>query len=199
MLDRVTRRRISFRITSSCEEDWDAMTPRDAGRHCGSCDRQVYELHTLTRGAAEALVRKLHAADGRVCARIAVDADGAPLFAPTPGAMRHMPLALALTAALVAGCADAGSGEAKPAAVMVPLRSAPLGIDAGPRDAGPRDAGPGDAGHAPTTPCGAAVDGAVNSEDASEPTDRQLAARSRRKRNAQHPPQVMMGMMMLDD
>ncbi len=192
-------RRISFRIASSCEEDWDAMAARSGGRHCGSCDRQVYELHALARRAAEALVRELHAADGRVCARIAVDADGGALFAPTPGAMRHVPPALALAAALVAGCAEAGGAEPKPAAVMAPLRSAPLGSDAGPRDAGPRDAGPAEAGHAPSTPCRAAIDGAVNSEQASEPTDRQLAAHSRRKRNAQHPPQVMMGMMMLDD
>lgn len=43
-------------IASPCPEDWSAMSGDDRVRHCGRCDRAVYDLSTLRRDEADALL-----------------------------------------------------------------------------------------------------------------------------------------------
>ena len=173
------------------------MSARRGGRHCASCDRVVHELHTLTRSAAERLVREQHARVGSVCARIALDAEGAPIFAATSSPGRSVPRALALATALVAGCADTPPRAEKPTAVLTPLNARP--VDAGPRGAGPGDAGARDEG-TPETPPGEAASVTRHDEETTSPTDRALAARERRKHAAAaaNVPMVFQGMMEFD-
>ena len=59
-------------IAEPCAEDWDAMTGDGHRRHCGTCDRDVFDLSRLTADEAEALlatgacVRFYRRADGTV-------------------------------------------------------------------------------------------------------------------------------------
>lgn len=64
-----------IRIASPCPMEWAAMEGDDRVRHCGECDKQVFNLASMTRAEATELVRtrtrslcvQLHRrADGRV-------------------------------------------------------------------------------------------------------------------------------------
>jgi hypothetical protein len=71
----------TIRIASPCTADWASMTGDERVRHCGQCDRKVYDLSEMTRQQAEALVFQ---AEGRLCARFYRRADGTILTADCP-------------------------------------------------------------------------------------------------------------------
>lgn len=56
----------NIRVAAPCRADWNAMTGDDRVRHCGSCDKRVYNLSDLTRDEAEALIV---AHEGKLCVR----------------------------------------------------------------------------------------------------------------------------------
>ena len=67
----------NIRVASPCTADWKAMTPVDADaerlRHCGDCNKNVYNLSQMTRDEAEALIL---AKEGRLCVRYFQRKDG---------------------------------------------------------------------------------------------------------------------------
>jgi hypothetical protein len=71
----------NIRVASPCTADWNAMTPADADadrvRHCGSCQKNVYNLSQMTRDEAEALIL---AKEGRLCVRYFQRKDGTILL-----------------------------------------------------------------------------------------------------------------------
>jgi len=71
----------NIRVASPCTADWNAMTPADADservRHCGSCNKNVYNLSQMTRDEAEALIL---AQEGRLCIRYYQRKDGTILL-----------------------------------------------------------------------------------------------------------------------
>jgi hypothetical protein len=74
------------RVAAPCRASWDAMTPidpnaRDRVRHCGDCDKRVYNLSQMTRDEAEAL---LLAHEGKLCVRYYRRADGTILTKDCP-------------------------------------------------------------------------------------------------------------------
>jgi hypothetical protein len=76
-----------IQVASPCTADWDAMTGDDRVRHCGTCDRDVYNLSEMTRGEAEALVASRI---GPLCVRFYRRSDGTVLTADCPvGARRR--------------------------------------------------------------------------------------------------------------
>src|SRR6267142_5668090 len=66
MLDRIS-------IAAPCSADWDSMPGSDRVRHCGQCNKNVYNLSEMTRRQAEALIREK---EGQLCARLYRRADG---------------------------------------------------------------------------------------------------------------------------
>jgi hypothetical protein len=52
------RNPLRLRIASPCKADWDAMRGDDAVRHCGACDKHVYNLSEMTTTQVEALLRE---------------------------------------------------------------------------------------------------------------------------------------------
>lgn len=96
-----------IRADSACTEDWASFQPREAGRHCGTCDVTVVDLSRLTRRKAEAMVR---AVGGRMCARMRVDAEGEPLFLPETERAPRL-LGVAALGLLAAAC-DSGPAPA---------------------------------------------------------------------------------------
>jgi hypothetical protein len=61
------------------------MPGTDQVRHCGQCNKNVYNLSSMTRCQAEALV---HETEGRLCARLYRRADGTILTENCPAGLR---------------------------------------------------------------------------------------------------------------
>ncbi len=95
-----------IRVASPCHERWDAMTGDEQTRHCGSCQKNVYNLSAMTREAAEALVREK---EGKLCVRYYRRADGTILTADCSVGVRRKRVQLVAAAgamtALAAGAA----------------------------------------------------------------------------------------------
>ncbi|HTL32599.1 MAG TPA: hypothetical protein VL326_05725 [Kofleriaceae bacterium] len=97
----------NIRVASPCTADWKAMAPVDADservRHCGDCNKNVYNLSQMTRDEAEALIL---AKEGRLCVRYFQRKDGTILLKDcTVGVTngRKRKLIAAGAAALLAG------------------------------------------------------------------------------------------------
>ena len=67
----------NIRVASPCLADWNAMTGDERVRACGSCNKNVYNLSTLTREEAEALILEK---EGRLCVRYFQRTDGTILL-----------------------------------------------------------------------------------------------------------------------
>ena len=70
----------NLRVAAPCTADWNAMTPIDRAtrvRHCGECKENVYNLSSMTRAEAEALIAQ-HA--GSLCVRYYQRKDGTILL-----------------------------------------------------------------------------------------------------------------------
>src|SRR5262245_27675690 len=46
----------NLRVASPCSAAWDNMTGDERVRHCGDCDKDVFNLSGMTRDEAEALI-----------------------------------------------------------------------------------------------------------------------------------------------
>lgn len=88
-----------IRIASPCHASWDAMQGDDRVRHCGSCQKNVYDLSNMTRDDAEALLEKT---EGRVCVRFYRRSDGTVLTQDCPVGLARVRRRLALIGAGVA-------------------------------------------------------------------------------------------------
>jgi hypothetical protein len=87
--------------------DWNAMVGDDRVRHCGACDRDVYNLSGMTRGEAEAL---LASRIGPMCVRFYRRTDGTVLTADCPvGAERRRHRRLIIAAATTATAVTHGA------------------------------------------------------------------------------------------
>ena len=78
MLDRIS-------IAAPCTADWDSMPGTDRVRHCGQCNKNVYNLSEMTRRQAEALLREK---EGQLCARLYRRSDGTILTSNCPAGLR---------------------------------------------------------------------------------------------------------------
>ena len=74
------------RIASPCKESWDDMVGDEHVRHCGRCDKDVYDLSSLTKDQAESLLRE-RGAD--LCARLYRRSDGTVLTSDCPVGQRR--------------------------------------------------------------------------------------------------------------
>jgi hypothetical protein len=101
-----------LQVASPCPARWEQMAGDDRVRHCGDCRRRVYNLSSLMRDEAEALIQKN---EGHLCVRYFERADGTILFRDDceAGALRrqrrHRRLVLAGAAAAFAGGAAVGT------------------------------------------------------------------------------------------
>ena len=78
MLDRVS-------IAAPCPADWDSMPGTDQVRHCGQCNKSVYNLSAMTRRQAEAVLRET---EGHLCARLYRRTDGTIITENCPVGLR---------------------------------------------------------------------------------------------------------------
>lgn len=95
----------NLRVAAPCTADWNQMTGDDRARHCGDCQKNVYNLSGMTRDEAEALVIEKN---GDLCVRYYQRHDGTILLADcTVGIKRRRRrrLVAAGAATLLAGTA----------------------------------------------------------------------------------------------
>jgi len=75
-----------LRIAAPCTARWDAMTGDERVRHCGQCDKNVYDLSQMTRAEAEQLIV---ATEGQACVRLWRRADGTVITSDCPVGVRR--------------------------------------------------------------------------------------------------------------
>ncbi len=100
-------------VASPCNVPWESMQGDDHVRHCASCDKDVFDLSSLTREAAEKLLIEKK---GKLCAQYYRRADGTILtadcevgVAKKSRARRRAAVAAGLLAATAAGAVAAAS------------------------------------------------------------------------------------------
>ncbi len=69
------------RVASPCHEKWEDMVGDQASRYCLKCEKNVYDLSSMTREQADALIL---AKEGKLCVRFYRRADGTILTADCP-------------------------------------------------------------------------------------------------------------------
>jgi hypothetical protein len=62
---------IQLTIPKPCHENWDAMTPVEKGRFCGSCQKQVVDFSTMSDRQIAEFFKK--PSTGSVCGRFMSD------------------------------------------------------------------------------------------------------------------------------
>ncbi len=111
MLDRIS-------IAALCSANWDSMPGSDRVRHCGQCNKNVYNLSEMTRREAEALLREK---DGQLCARLYRRADGTILTSNCPAGLR----AIGRSISRVAGAAMSAMMTLSSATAQIPFFQIP--------------------------------------------------------------------------
>jgi hypothetical protein len=71
----------NIHVASPCSESWSDMLGDDTSRHCLKCEKNVYDLSSMTRQEAEALIV---AKEGSLCVRFYRRADGTVLTSDCP-------------------------------------------------------------------------------------------------------------------
>ncbi|MEM9875550.1 MAG: hypothetical protein AAF928_11690 [Myxococcota bacterium] len=100
-----------IRIASPCSASWRAMTGDDHVRHCGQCDKNVYDLSAMTADEAERLLAE-H--EGYLCVRLYRRRDGTIIHRDCPVGRRRTQMTRFAAAALAVG--GAGLAAFSPAA-----------------------------------------------------------------------------------
>jgi hypothetical protein len=87
------------RIAAPCKVDWDSLQGTNTQRHCGQCDKQVYNLSAMTEAQAARIV----ANENKPCVRLYLRVDGTFLTQDCPVGLklrkRRSRVAAALTLA----------------------------------------------------------------------------------------------------
>ncbi|MGH7296238.1 MAG: hypothetical protein ACRELB_14955, partial [Polyangiaceae bacterium] len=103
-----------LRIAAPCPAKWEDMVGDDHVRFCGGCEKNVYNLSSLSRDEAEAL---LVAREGNLCARIYRRQDGTVLTEDCPVGVKKRRRRRATLAAvgggLMAAAAALGAKETR--------------------------------------------------------------------------------------
>lgn len=102
----------SIRIATPCDASWEAMAGDDRVRHCGLCERKVYDFAQLTRAEIVTLLQD----HGELpCARLHRRADGTLITADCARGVRRRTRRLAVVAVACAAGAALAAGAAAPA------------------------------------------------------------------------------------
>jgi hypothetical protein len=94
------------RVAAPCKANWDEMVGDDHVRFCGQCEKNVYNLSSLSRDEAEAL---LIAREGKMCVRLYRRDDGTVLTDDCPVGVKKRRRRRAAIAAVGGGLMAAAS------------------------------------------------------------------------------------------
>jgi hypothetical protein len=93
------------RVASPCKERWDDMVGDEHVRFCGRCEKNVYDLSSLTASQADALLRERGES---MCVRFFRRSDGTILTSDCPVGARKRFWRRTATAAVASGLAAVG-------------------------------------------------------------------------------------------
>jgi hypothetical protein len=65
-----------LRVVNPCQVDWEGMSGTDRVRHCSQCNKDVFNVSSITRAEAAELIQQ---AEGKVCVRYDQRRDGTVL------------------------------------------------------------------------------------------------------------------------
>ena len=95
-----TMSQFTFRIASPCSQKWESMSGTEQVRHCGACNKNVFNFKEMSDAQISKLMMETQ---GRVCARLYQRKDGTVLTKDCPVGLA------ALRRRLVAGAMTAGA------------------------------------------------------------------------------------------
>lgn len=112
LLDRFEKKRAlpvleDLKIASPCHARWDDMVGDEKSRHCGACDKFVFNLSAMTREEAELTMLEK---TGEVCIRLYRRTDGTVITADCPVGVRRKRLRLVGVLAMGAGALASAAG-----------------------------------------------------------------------------------------
>jgi hypothetical protein len=113
------------RIAAPCKANWDEMVGDDHVRFCGLCEKNVYNLSSLSRDEAEAL---LVAREGKMCVRMYRREDGTVLTDDCPVGVKKRRRRRAALAAVGGGLMAAASALGLRAMTMMGKKEAPIAV-----------------------------------------------------------------------
>lgn len=96
----------NIRVATPCSADWNEMVGNDRIRHCGKCDKDVFNLSQMTREDAEALLQEKQ---GNLCARYYQRADGTILTSDCAVGKKQRRRRRVMAVAAAALCAGGGA------------------------------------------------------------------------------------------
>ena len=64
-------KKLQLQIPTPCHENWDAMTPVEKGRYCGSCEKHVMDFSRLSDREIAQFFKK--PSTGSICGRFSTD------------------------------------------------------------------------------------------------------------------------------
>ena len=76
---------LRLEVASPCSANWEKMSGDARRRHCAACNKNVYDLSSMTRAEIDALIT---VTEGRFCGRLYQRADGTVLTADCPKGMK---------------------------------------------------------------------------------------------------------------
>jgi hypothetical protein len=94
-------------VAAPCQASWEAMTGDARVRFCGQCQKNVYNLSTMTTADAEALLLKT---EGRLCVRFYRRKDGTVLTENCPVGLAALRRRVVLAGAAVAAFFSLAAG-----------------------------------------------------------------------------------------
>lgn len=96
----------ALRIASPCKASWDDMVGDERVRFCGQCAKNVYNVSTMPRAEAEALLQEKA---GDLCVRMVQRADGTVMSADCPVGAKKKRVRRAAAGVVSAGMMAAGA------------------------------------------------------------------------------------------
>ncbi len=98
------KKTIKISIPEPCQENWDLMTPKDKGRHCQKCDREIIDYSSYSDYALHQYFIK----EGSFCGRFKTDQIGRAIEISEEGikispSLKRIAAAVAITSASIIG------------------------------------------------------------------------------------------------
>jgi hypothetical protein len=104
----------ALHIPTPCHETWDAMTPREGGRHCASCARTVVDLTNLRPAEGELALKRIRtqvANHAHICVRAPADHHGRLVLPSVRRRLLTNGLATVLAMVIAGDLASAADGQ----------------------------------------------------------------------------------------
>ena len=126
-------RKLRLRVASPCKVSWEGMQGEGAVRHCGACDKRVYNISEMPAADVEALLARPGESP---CVRFHQRSDGTVMTGDCPVGARHRRRRNVLVGAGLSAAAALGAGFGlpgpRPAPTMGEVRPPAVVVEAAP-------------------------------------------------------------------